>query len=454
MTWETTHLALESSLVYIFLPKEKRKFYSNHKKEWFLISLLASVPDLDSLFKIHRSFSHSLVMVALYGLIVIPLINNKKDRNYWVKKHKVIKDAIILFPWFWMMHIILDFGFGPMQLFYPISTAFFDISFYLLISLKPLGPFPFVPYGISINFKLLTESTGLKSFIINMSYEERLKLFGTNKMQFLIDEFTIHASIFLAWCFWLMRDHISKKSRALLERRVNISFFDGNQKKAFKTGWKAFKIFGWLWLIGTTSMLASNSIPAIRTETGYAYWEITLVSDTVTPMQFLEANFPKKTTPAVSISLPVSPYNITIGVLISTDKDVIINVSSIVTFIDKWNNSFTNREFRGNYSSIIKNQEWYNSLFIVQLKENTTILKLDVQKTDYLLLGIILVNWGEDLSFVKSGEIKITSLFEQSETKNFFYLVGLISLLIPIIISLMVIILKYQFFKITKEKDV
>ena len=435
MTWETTHIALESAFIYIFLPKEKRERYSIRKKDWFYISLFAMFPDLDVFFGIHRSVSHSFVVVALFGLLtVITLKGINKYTPDWSRKHEVLKDAIVLFPWFWALHLILDLGFGPLQLFYPLSKAFFNVSFDLLVSLKPLGPIPIVPYGITINFEMLSETAGLKSFVINMSYEQRLALYGTSKVSFEIYELPVHAFLFIGWTYWLTKDSIAEINRKIIFPKKKIPL---TWEKTGKIFLETLKVLAWLWLIGISSLLAYNSIPSQNRQEGFAYWNVTLVSEKITPIQLVEANFPNKDTkPEIWISFPSSKVNLTLGLLIISEKNRNIDTTPIIKLVSSWNGSFTSEPFRKNYTSIINGIQWANLILPVELKNTPFVLNKSNFKTNYMLIGIVLLDWEINSSFVKTGEIKISYSYDQSNVRDFFLRVGLISLFSPVIVSI------------------
>ncbi|MBS7659884.1 hypothetical protein KEJ28_04275, partial [Candidatus Bathyarchaeota archaeon] len=48
-------------------------------KKAFLLSLLALVPDLDALFLVHRSFTHSIVCISIILLIAVLMLRKFKS---------------------------------------------------------------------------------------------------------------------------------------------------------------------------------------------------------------------------------------------------------------------------------------------------------------------------------------------------------------------------------------
>ncbi|MEM3630264.1 MAG: metal-dependent hydrolase [Nitrososphaerota archaeon] len=79
-------------------------------KKALLISLLSLLPDLDALFLIHRSFSHSII-VLLIGTIVLLWIAHKK---------KKFQDYVLLGFIGILSHLILDLFSGYTPILWPL----------------------------------------------------------------------------------------------------------------------------------------------------------------------------------------------------------------------------------------------------------------------------------------------------------------------------------------------
>ena len=91
----------------------------------FLISAIAVVPDLDVLFKVHRSVSHSLIIyvpIVIFGVLIRTI-------------NPILSNVSFLVWLSFLSHIMMDLVEGYCPLFWPFSKEEFSIMFELNIKL-------------------------------------------------------------------------------------------------------------------------------------------------------------------------------------------------------------------------------------------------------------------------------------------------------------------------------
>ncbi|KKL06358.1 hypothetical protein LCGC14_2596820, partial [marine sediment metagenome] len=153
MTWFTTHLALESLLIWMLIGTKLRKTYLESKRTrllFFITSLFAIGPDLDYLIRLftgwipggepvlnifyHRGATHSIffpLILVLIGISVI-LFNYYKNeiqlKTDSINLTRLIGYSFILASLFWIMHLILDIDSaeGGMLLFWPFDDGVYQ----------------------------------------------------------------------------------------------------------------------------------------------------------------------------------------------------------------------------------------------------------------------------------------------------------------------------------------
>ena len=99
------------------------------------VSLIALVPDLDVLFYVHRSESHSLIVLAL---IVLPIL-----AITLVKKQSIVTNLTVLAAFGVGMHLLLDLFDDYTPLFWPISNQSLKVLTSLNLHVQNLPYFTF-----------------------------------------------------------------------------------------------------------------------------------------------------------------------------------------------------------------------------------------------------------------------------------------------------------------------
>ncbi|MFW9914734.1 MAG: metal-dependent hydrolase [Candidatus Thorarchaeota archaeon] len=197
MTYAPTHFALAGLFVWVTMGEKKRKEFSERKKGHFLLlNFVTVIPDFDFVFFFHRGPSHSLfgpIILLLIGIISRRYLANKRDDLAFYG------DMIILAAVFWQLHIILDLGFGPTALFWPVSEEYYSFWFDIETSIKPVGFLPFIITGFKMGVDRLSPEEGRLTYVYNWSTEERIAKYGSEPVVWGISDIFFHILIFLVW---------------------------------------------------------------------------------------------------------------------------------------------------------------------------------------------------------------------------------------------------------------
>jgi len=207
MTYSTTHLALQSLLVWLLLSKKNKSYYLEHRWEYILISLFAILPDIDVFFGIHRSYTHSLILPAfvLLSMIVIELVHKEASpiESPTRKMVRFVKLSALM----WLFHIFLDLTWGPLLLFWPINSNFYDLSIYFKLDSATLALLGIIP-----SWTIYSQSEGQNIFFINMTQDQREGIYG-EYIEFYIAQFTLHLVVFLIWLVVIVFPAFKRKKK-------------------------------------------------------------------------------------------------------------------------------------------------------------------------------------------------------------------------------------------------
>lgn len=106
------------------------------KWQFAILAFFSVLPDFDRTLLLSKQGFHSLVSISIL-LIVLFLISRKKE-------FKTIGNIVFLLATFGLFsHFLLDLG-GPMSLFYPIDSNFYQIH----LNLKSVSFFPHLNFSI------------------------------------------------------------------------------------------------------------------------------------------------------------------------------------------------------------------------------------------------------------------------------------------------------------------
>ncbi len=226
MTWGTTHLAISAIVAYLD-PNLKQK-YKNNPVIFFLITLGGITPDLDIIFGIHRTYTHTLFF-PLSILLVLYTIDYKNDNQ----KISYIRS----FFWLWLLHILMDLTFGPLPLFYPLDNRYYDIHIGIILNLKGNFILPITLAGFYIQNSFVDPSVGSSVFFINWSATERISYFGSENIKIPIANFVTHLILFLWYFYFVIFPVISQiynRNKLLNQNKNTDESYNFNKLYKFK----------------------------------------------------------------------------------------------------------------------------------------------------------------------------------------------------------------------------
>ncbi|MFX0114665.1 MAG: metal-dependent hydrolase, partial [Candidatus Hodarchaeota archaeon] len=190
MTYLPTHFALAGVFVWATMGEKKRREFAQNKKGHFLLlNLVAILPDFDMILLIHREGSHSLIgplLLLIIGIFARRALAKRDEESAFYG------DMIILAAVFWQLAVILDLGLGPIAIFWPISSKYYDFSFAIETSVKPLGFLPFTISGLNMGVERLSSNEGRLYYVYNWSPEERVARFGPEPIRWNIPDLFLH----------------------------------------------------------------------------------------------------------------------------------------------------------------------------------------------------------------------------------------------------------------------
>ena len=227
MTYTNTHLALQGILIWILLSKKSKEYYKEHRWEFLLINLFAILPDIDLLFGLHRSYTHSLILPLAILLCCLMVGKIGGEFSKISEKGLRIIRFIKLACYMYILHIILDIGWGPVMFFWPLDANYYDLSVFLRLENVKWLFLPMTFIGLIPSWKVYTYSEGLNRFFINLSQDDRQSIYG-QYLDFNIEYFIFHVIIFIAWIIVILLPVFKRK------RQKERSNFTTNLVKGFK----------------------------------------------------------------------------------------------------------------------------------------------------------------------------------------------------------------------------
>jgi hypothetical protein len=197
MTLITTHVALESLIVWTLMGKKNREVFKKRLGLFALLSLFAALPDFDYLLYIHRTYFHSIiwpsfVILGVLSYLVYTKVIQKKTIG---EKADLITRSIIIASMFLILHSVFDLNPGPVQLFYPFDTRLYSWNVSMVWDLDSI----FYIRSIKFNWSSISFDEGIRNSLFNLRPSERVNLFGSEFIELFIGDFPIHFLSMLAW---------------------------------------------------------------------------------------------------------------------------------------------------------------------------------------------------------------------------------------------------------------
>ena len=326
--------------------------------------------------------------------------------------------AITYLPAFWVIHILFDLGFGPLQLFYPLTESFYLVSFSLLFSLKPLGPIPILFTGIKIDIAVLTPSAGIRSFISNLSYEERLSVFGTSNIAYPIEDFPLHATLFIVWLLWACFPWLRARVEIFC-KTVNLHQSGRRFQRIIqlrKTPEGIFSI-GFLFLT-LLLLITAPFVPTSQSISVVSSWDLRMITEQATLMQGREIILPETMNISGKIYFPASLVNITIGYAFLEYFPTRLE-NALDNILGNWTGEFATPSFKEYYQDSLKNLSLLlPDLTLILLKNQTEVLSFSIQNIQQFSMLFLLLDWNANASFVKQGTLQIVGTYYFPEKRQ------------------------------------
>lgn len=241
MTWTTTHLGISTLVLYTFSSKSMKDEYKSNPRLFFFITLGALVPDFDLIIQTlvlslpdififsplqdffsgtHRVWSHTVFAPLLIMLLSGPIAKLKPSK-------KNLQRNLRLFSIMWLTHIIFDLTFGPLALFYPLDTRFYNVFFGIAIGLKGNFIVPVTLSGFYSDVQFIGQDTGSSTFFVNWTPEQRFSYFDSDVTKINVVNFWLHVMIFVYYLVTVLIPYAIFEKRNLANYSEN---FDGERR--------------------------------------------------------------------------------------------------------------------------------------------------------------------------------------------------------------------------------
>jgi hypothetical protein len=197
MTLPTTHIALAAIIVWVLMGKKNRQIFKKRLWLFTLLTLFSFLPDVDTLFYIHRTYMHSIVwplfiILGVFGWLSFEKLIRKKVIG---EKANLIWRSIIIICAFLILHSIMDLNPGPVLLFYPFDTRLYRWNVSMVWD---LDTFYFLK-ELKFNWSSVSFAEGIDNSIFNMTPQQKISYFGAQYLELFIGEFPIHFLSLLTW---------------------------------------------------------------------------------------------------------------------------------------------------------------------------------------------------------------------------------------------------------------
>lgn len=219
MTLTPTHVSLEGILLWTFIPSSERERFEQNKLLFWMVLAFSVIPDLD-IFIVgqHRGMAHSIIIpliLSILGTVVYyhyhysDTSTETKELNEAIgmnkrEKNSFIGRCVLYTGILWLLHILLDWEY-PLAIFYPLSDRLYQFNFTIFLDVMPWLIFPSMIVGLGFKIAGISYLSGLTTFFTNISPETRVELYGEAPVEFPIDNFFIHAFVFVIFLFYVAR---------------------------------------------------------------------------------------------------------------------------------------------------------------------------------------------------------------------------------------------------------
>ncbi len=424
MTYTFTHLSLEGLIIWNLLPKKDKEYFKDHMWYFIVANIFAILPDFDIFFAIHRMYTHSIIIPVFILLILLLLegINGLRMLHH-VKGEtiiRILKYSLLM----WIFHILLDIGWGPLLLFWPLDNHFYDFTCFFRFSTQSTWLLPLVLVGIIPDWRIYSLKQGQSSFFINLSSQQRQAVFG-NSLDLSIEELTLHIFIFLTWIIVILVPafYQSKTRKEEKNSKKSSKSFILITRKVWQ---KLNRQLTWLGLF--IILLGLIIGPAIGKYNSYNNsFSVSLVSTTTkfdpTLGFILNKNKDQTITLNITTEKGVVDYNSTFMLL--NKKDFFYFFESF----DNITNAYRSRnisfpEVIHNYRSLVNNASVNSLVSIKLIFNNSLIFKINNALYDDTYYVLYVINeWNTDYSFVYDTSVTINYITERTSAFNQVFII-------------------------------
>lgn len=232
MTYTFTHLSLEGLLVWLLLSKKEKNYFTNHRWQFILINIVATLPDVDVFFGYHRSYTHSLV-IPFVLLVALTTANKIRGNGDYLDRGYRVLQAFKLICFMWILHIFLDLGWGPLMMFWPVDNHYYDLTATFRFANEQWWIFPLKLVGLVPSWTVYGFDEGRRIFFINLTAAEREQIYG-HFIDFPLEQVGMHVVIFVVWLSVIFIPAFNKDKQQLVKDM-------GEEKKRKKRYWPIFK---------------------------------------------------------------------------------------------------------------------------------------------------------------------------------------------------------------------
>ncbi|MFX0126410.1 MAG: metal-dependent hydrolase, partial [Candidatus Hodarchaeota archaeon] len=234
MTLIPTHFSLQSILFWTFIPSSEKERFQQKKLSFWAVVAFSVLPDLDIFIGVHRGLFHSIILpliMTILGTVIYyhysssGIMETEEDiiTNY-DEKRSFMGRCILYAGIFWLIHVFLDLEY-PLAIFYPLSDRLYQFNFVILFDIMPWLIFPATIAGIGFEISGLSYLRGLTTYFVNLPPSIREEIYGHEPVAFYIDDFFIHAILFVIFLVYVARPMVPTFNLSrLTEWREKIRF--------------------------------------------------------------------------------------------------------------------------------------------------------------------------------------------------------------------------------------
>lgn len=384
-----------------------------------MLSLFSILPDIDLYLPIpHRSYTHSILVVTFLMLFLYFCFTVLE--RFAVRSYQDWKLILMTISFFWLSHILFDTTFGPIGYFYPFDTRFYDLSAGVVINIEntfvSLSRLFFDPI-------ILTPETGVSTFFVNWTREERISFFGSPEQKLSIQDFFMHAVLFGFYVVKVLIPAIISLYRSRYGYQPEPSAIK-KVKLLTKKVEKFFKpssfIITFILLILFSGLVTGPLSGSYYTESSVKDHQFYVLSDGHRVYNEITYKIPYRSASLISISFPQTSLNYSViwGDYNTTVKDLTTNIlNNQSQFYD--NATISAVELAENYQNMIssvKPKDWIQANISSQGVSYQVVLpEQDRDGTYEKKFGFVLYQWESTDFFIRRISTQISIEINRSQ---------------------------------------